>query len=147
MASVDDRAVLLFFKSWLAARGGIDQATIGEPMSAPVNHVHGAVQFRGIEIVALTLTHAIEHWKIALLVYFNAMDGTPEDLELDMILTAKLLLKDVLSDMDLGDMPNIRSVEPVEMEINAGFQQIQQKWFRTIEIVVVVTVDDSTPTT
>lgn len=145
--AVNERKILTFLKGWLQGRGGIEHVTVGEPMSAPVDHIHGSIQFRAIEVTGTNLRYVEEEWRIALLVYWNAITQEPEDTEFAVIAMARLLFNDLNSDMNLNDQDNIRSIAPVNTQVNSGFLQIQNKWFRTLEILVGVLVDDSTEMT
>ena len=135
------RTTMASLLSLLQAHGAIEQATIGEPMKPPEGF-SAMVETVRIRSVTSTLTKTIETRTVRVRLYHKAALNAPdEEMELRLLELVDDLIEDFLGDFDFDG--TIRAIQPVGIEVDWGYQTIQNIAYRVADITIPMTVDDS----
>ena len=89
-----------------------------------------------------TLSKTIETRTVSIRFYHMAVLDAPDpETELRLGELVDEIIEDLLGDFDLGG--TIRAIDPTGIEVDWGYQTIQNVAFRVVELKVPMTVDDS----
>ena len=135
------RTTLEQIASYFEAHGGFDETYIGEPTRPPDGYAV-AVLYHRSRIKATTLTGPIETRTIICRVYHKAaLEDPVAELEQRMAEYVDDIIATFMGDFDLGG--TIRNIEMTELEVQWGFQTIQNLTYRLADVYVPMIVDDS----
>jgi hypothetical protein len=127
--------------SYFQAHGGFDEVYEGEPTRPPDGYAVSVIYHRS-RVKETTLTGTIEQRTIICRVYHKAAleDPVPE-IEHTMADYVDLIIATFLGDFDLGGI--IRNIDVIDLEVQWGYQTIQNMVYRLADVYVPMIVDDS----
>ncbi len=135
------RTTIEALASHLEAYGGLDHVHIGEPARPPEGYT-AVIQNIRVRSELTSLSKTIEIRTVSVRFYHQAVLDAPDpETELTLGEFVDEIIEDLLGDFDLGG--TIRNIQPVGIEVDWGYQTIQNVAFRVVELKVPMTVDDS----
>lgn len=135
-----NRALLLDMKSKLSGMGGVVQSLIGEPKMGIQDGIVAIIP-QGGRIDETTLTAPREIHTVIFRRYADMLREPTENIEFELDQWRAEIMSDVFGDFDLGG--NAAYCLPDEFQWTYGYQTIEQRVFRLLDITVAYRIDDN----
>ena len=140
MPASNQSAVWSDMRSKLAAMGGVTSAEVGEPKKGIQSGMVAIIAESG-SIDETTLSSWREVHTVTLRRYEDALAKTPREIDLALDHWRAEILADLFGDFDLGG--TIAYPLPVNFRWDYGYQTIEQRIFRLLDLTVVYRTDPS----
>lgn len=147
--SLDTRTIRGRIASHAAATGQFDRVGLHEPKNAPGNGITAAVWRQRAAAIAEQsgLTHASARVQFTGRIYSNMLAQPQDEIDPNQDDAADAWFERLVGDLALGGNDNVRNIDVLgetgePLDLNAGYLEIDRKYFRVVDITIPVIVND-----